>query len=82
MKIIGYGKDETIILQATKDETAQFKGEYSGYSKRFEIGDSFDVHKMYENAKATLDAYKEIKANIEKVQKDTMRLLALMKGGE
>jgi hypothetical protein len=82
VKIIGYGKDETIILQATKDEVAHFKGEYSGYSKKFDIGDTFDVHKMYENASATLNSYKEIKANFEKVQKETTKLLTLMKGGE
>lgn len=80
MKIIGIIDNDTFIVSIKRDEIAHFKGDYSGYSKKYETGDVFDVNKMYENAVTTLASYKELKGNIEKMQKDMTRLLTLMKG--
>jgi hypothetical protein len=80
MKIIATVKEDMFLVSISRNEIANFKGDYSGCSKKYEVGDVFEISNMYKNAVDTLASYKELKGNIEKMQKEMTRLLTLMKG--
>lgn len=67
MKILGAVEEKGFILEVTRDEMMMLmgKGSYSTYGnddkEACAIGKQLKIHKMYENARAILSAYGEIK---------------------
>lgn len=71
MKIIGItGRDEGMILLATKDEVAQLAGFYSSYSLdrsgiKLEAGQVVEVGKLYKDATELVNLYGEFRKEIQ-----------------
>lgn len=87
MKVIGQTKDGSIV-EISKDELAQIAGFYSDYSMRdrrkkdVEIGDEFEIGKMYTSASETLEAYGSVREKFESTQAKISVLLGFMKPEE
>lgn len=83
MKVIGQTA-EGFIVDMSKEELARIAGHYSDYNMRDErkkavaVGEQFNIDKMYANASATLNAYKELREEFKKVQGNIGKLVGFM----
>ncbi len=82
MKIIAE-TDDGFLVAATGEEIAQIRGYAYQYlvtdaRKKTEIGTTFNISKVYNNAVETLASYGELKTQLKALQNRTEKLLGLM----
>lgn len=76
------------LVSMTDDEIAEFVGVYGAYQltekrgKKIEIGDTFKLHTLYQDAVATLSSYEDIRDQFTKTTGSIGKLLSLMKRGQ
>lgn len=76
MKIIGEDKDNLIVLMS-KDEAANYSGEYSAYHMREKLmpGSKVDMSAIYKEAREAIEDFDKIKKSVDELHKAALRVI-------
>ena len=79
MKILGEDKDNLIVMMS-KDEAANYTGEYSAYHMREKLipGARLDMGTVYKEAREAIEDFEKIKTSVDELHKASVRLITKM----